>query len=228
MLATLVSLLIGLPPSGAGLAVEPPMLHRQVAAASVRISERGGETVATGVAVAARGGYFYVLTAAHAVKGAGAFSVQSAPAANGNSSRHGHVDVLLREPACDVALLRVRVGEQAPPSLPIAGFPVPGDIEEFDAVSVAFAGTTPLPRVERVLAKKLLKRGSLEATFVWETRARPEPGRSGGPLVDSAGRVIGVCRGAQDGRGYFCHQEEIAALLKKRGYAWLVPESDAK
>jgi hypothetical protein len=43
-------------------------------------------------------------------------------------------------------------------------------------------------------------------------------------LVDSAGRVIGICSASQDGKGYYVHIEEILAALKKHESSSILEE----
>jgi S1-C subfamily serine protease len=46
-------------------------------------------------------------------------------------------------------------------------------------------------------------------------------GRSGGPLIDQRGFVIGICSGTSDGKGYFTHTHEIHRFLKQNAFDWL-------
>jgi hypothetical protein len=43
-------------------------------------------------------------------------------------------------------------------------------------------------------------------------------------LIDRQGRVIGVASGVNDGKGYYCHVEEISRWLKSTDFAFLVAE----
>ena len=40
-------------------------------------------------------------------------------------------------------------------------------------------------------------------------------GRSGGPLLDADGRLIGVCSGTQEGMNYYTHPDEIRGALQR-------------
>jgi S1-C subfamily serine protease len=73
--------------------------------------------------------------------------------------------------------------------------------------------------------RKVRKPGEREAARYWETAAPPAGGRSGGPLLDRAGRVIGVASGAGDGRGYYAHAEEVHRFLRQNGLKWLFEEA---
>ena len=46
-------------------------------------------------------------------------------------------------------------------------------------------------------------------------------GRSGGPLLNLDGQVIGICAATSLGKGYYVHLSEIHAGLKTAGYDWL-------
>jgi hypothetical protein len=76
---------------------------------------------------------------------------------------------------------------------------------------------------DQLLAKRFLRKSPTAVAFVWETERPPEPGRSGGPLLDDRTRVIGICAANQGGHGYYAHHDEILAALKGDGYGWLVP-----
>ncbi len=77
-------------------------------------------------------------------------------------------------------------------------------------------------------ARSLLTRYGNEIAFFWETAAKSKPGRSGGPLLDKDGRVIGICSGYQSERGYYTHIDEIHAWLKPLGYEWLWKDAGKK
>ena len=77
-------------------------------------------------------------------------------------------------------------------------------------------------RVDRVGSKQAIRPPDRGLTFYWETDHLPERGRSGGPLLDGHGRVIGLCEAARGSHGYYTHLDEILAALKRGGHGWLV------
>src|SRR2546430_1556077 len=62
---------------------------------------------------------------------------------------------------------------------------------------------------ETVRRKVDARRPNEKVTTMWETEASPAKGRSGGPLVDKRGFVLGIASGANDGKGYYVHPDEI-------------------
>jgi S1-C subfamily serine protease len=79
---------------------------------------------------------------------------------------------------------------------------------------------------ETILIGKRFKRSGAELAILWETDKPQEEGRSGGPLLDTEGRIIGVCL-AYDKisfHGRFVHLDEIQAWMKKNGFAWAVED----
>jgi hypothetical protein len=62
----------------------------------------------------------------------------------------------------------------------------------------------------------------------WQTEKTPARGRSGGPLLDRRGLLIGLDSGAGDGKGYYVHVEELHAFLKRNGLDWLYEEKPEK
>ena len=77
---------------------------------------------------------------------------------------------------------------------------------------------------DAIQAKDFITREQKKPAFFWRTEVPPEPGRSGGPLLDARGRVIGIAIATSGGSGYYAHHDEILAALKRDGYSWLVPK----
>jgi S1-C subfamily serine protease len=197
-------------------------------AASPRVT--GAET-GTAVAVGVRDGLLYLLTANHVVAGSGERSLEffTRDTYRDIAPRTDHIltgaEVVLRIVNADVALMTVPLGKKSAPKLlklPKPGerprrFPVP-------ALSVGCGGGgPPTCRLERVMAKQLVRPRSTtdSIAFYWNVAEAPVEGRSGGPLIDTQGRLIGICAAAQKGTGYFSHLDEIHAALKKENYQWL-------
>jgi len=179
--------------------------------------------VGTGVTVAVRDGAAYVLTAEHVVPGVEDrlvefFNKDSYPKP---ASQHKAVEVVKQWTDPDLALLKVEVGKGPIPALRLAG---PGERPKrypFAALSVGCTeGAAPTCRTERVLARRPVRRPN-EVAFFWELQTPSIAGRSGGPLLDRDGRVIGICVALQSGRGYFSHLDEIQAVLKRDDLDWL-------
>jgi S1-C subfamily serine protease len=200
---------------------------RQLARYScVRVVNAAKNGRGSGVVIAARGAFLYVLTASHIVSGSNRIEVHLPTVEKDAKAKVvTDVDILVDGRTQDVALLRVSAGDVKVTLAPLTRVSPAGD-EEFEAVSAGYGDSAePDVRSERVLARKLLRRGG-ESWFAWECRDRPDTGRSGGALVDTNGRVIGVCSGTQDGKGYYTHADEIRALLKKKSQAWLLEVDD--
>jgi S1-C subfamily serine protease len=132
--------------------------------------------------------------------------------------------VVARSPDPDLALVRFPLREHRPAVLPVApawqrprAFPAPA------ASAGAATGDAATPRGEAIGAKEFVKREGRGGAFFWRTVSPPEQGRSGGPLLDERGRVIGIAVAARGGAGYYAHHDEILAALKRDGQGWLVP-----
>ncbi|MGL6094920.1 MAG: S1 family peptidase [Fimbriiglobus sp.] len=188
------------------------------------ITRSGARAAATGVAVGVRGGYAYVLTAQHAVPGVEEreiqfFTKESYPVP---AVKIRGVEVVTRWDDPDLALLKVKLGPDTCGVLRLAGvgqrpknFPV-------EVLSIGCArGEPPTARVGRIVAKKPARRPGGGLAFFWELADAPVPGRSGGPLLDNEGRVIGVCAAGRNGRGYYTHLDEILAALVNDSNDWL-------
>lgn len=205
-------------------AVLPLAAQWQAIAACPRVEIGRKAGFGSAVVVGHRDGYAYLLTAAHVIdvdqtREFQFFTRDSYPrparTLTGGS-------VLLRSEKPDFALLRVKVGDDPLPRLKLAG---PGQRPKrfpFAAVSIGCPlGGWPRARAETIGAKVLARAKDVPTAFFWRTATPPERGRSGGPLLDAAGRVIGLCAASQDGKGYFTHLDEILAGLKKAKYEWL-------
>jgi hypothetical protein len=80
---------------------------------------------------------------------------------------------------------------------------------------------------DTVRAKRRVRRpGADGAVWYWETERRVVKGRSGGPLLNRRGYLIGVAGGTDADRGYYSHTEEIHSSLKNNGPKWLYDAPD--
>lgn len=186
-----------------------------------------GGSVATAVCVGTKDGFAYLLTAAHAVPTGEArayefFTRESYPKPARTLTR-GEIVFRLTDP--DVALVKLPIGATPVPALRLAP---PGERPKrfaFDAVSVGCPDAgPPRGRAERVVGKTLVRRPGGGVAFYWQAATPPVGGMSGGPLLDGAGRVIGLCAAAQGGLGFFAHADEILFALEQNGYGWLFEE----
>jgi S1-C subfamily serine protease len=223
MAGFMIAVLIGLPGPDSKPADGAEAARQLAQSSCVQVVNAAKNNRGSGVVIGVRGAFLYVLTASHVVSGSDRLAVHLPPADKDSKAKVvTDVDILIDGKAQDVALLRVSAGDVKVTPLALAAAP-PGGDEAFDALS-AGAGddTDPNVRAERVLGRKLLRRANGETWFAWETRDRPETGRSGGALIDSGGRLIGLCSGTQEGKGYYTHVDEIRALLKKKSQGWLL------
>ncbi len=198
----------------------------ELAAASPRIASVGAQQdTATGVTIGQRDGIAYVLTAEHGVPGTDErelhyFTKESYPVP-ARKITGAVVAFRLSEP--DIAILKVPVGNETLPIVKLAAAGARPKKYPLPVLSIGCDDTrAPFGIIDTIRAKKLVRRPLGKVAFFWETDTPPNPGRSGGALIDATGRVIGICSASQDGHGYFTHLDEIQAGLKRNGFGWLV------
>lgn len=213
------------------LAADPPAkefpeeLQAQTRYATVRVINHTGRSEGSGAVVGQSGPFVYVLTAAHVVAGADKLEVQtfSKDSFPKPAKVYEAPEVVARSrDAADLALIRIATSDRPPALLKICP---PGAIPtgSFAALSGGCNdGKAPTTQTEETKGKKQVRRSEdMQDALCWEIARKPVPGRSGGPLVDAHGRLIGVCSGAADSGGYYSHTEAIHAFLKANAYRWL-------
>lgn len=208
----------------------PEVSQRAVLGATVRVMVDGEKSGAgTGIVVRQQGAFRYVLTAAHVVAKAQKLEVHSFSAKShpDPAETTREVEVLASFPDQDLAVLRIPAGKLAVAPLILAPRGSAPKEARFSALTTGCdGGAAPTCLAEEVRGKKLLRPAKDKTFFAWEVAGSPAAGRSGGPLVDPKGRLLGICTGTQDGRGYYTHLDEIHAALKREGLAWIGEEAE--
>lgn len=194
--------------------------------ATVRVEQPRREQVGSGVLLLQKGPFAYVLTARHLVEGAEALELSFYSAAT--FPRPGpvvrDVEVLASSKESDLALVRATVRAPLPAGLRLAA-EAPAETP-FPALSVGCSdGLFPTLLLESVQsARRVRKPGTDEAVLMWELVREPAGGRSGGPLLDRQGRLIGMASGRSGGKGYCIHLDEIRRFLKRHRFDELLTE----
>lgn len=211
----------------------PRSLQMKAVTASVRIVNRSQHSEGSGVLLGKKDAAVYVLTAAHLAKQGDRLEVSTFSESSYPSpvKVYDQIEVVARtRDIRDLALLRFTTPDRPPASMPLCPLrqlPAGGD---FEALSVGCgAGKAPLCMLEKVLEEKRIRRPPARETVrFWLAEVEQAAGRSGGPLVDRKGRLIGLASGANEGKGYYCHGREVLAWLKGSKFAFLLQVAQAK
>jgi S1-C subfamily serine protease len=210
----------------------PRELQMRAATATVRVVNRRERVEGSGVILGRKGGHTYVLTTAHLSNRPGRIEVStySADSYPEPARVYDKVEVAARaRDVRDLLLLRLEAGEAPPATLPLCPAREAPEKGGFPALSVGCGEAgAPVCLVEKVREARLIRRpGQAGTALFWETEAAQGPGRSGGPLLDRRGCLLGLASGTNEGRGYYCHAREIHRWLEAGGFDFLLPEKDA-
>ena len=209
----------------------PKAAQEAAVTATVRVTNAASGAEGSGAVIGRGGPFVYVLTADHVVQGAdrvgvATFSARSYPRPEAVAAA---AEVLARSAEADLAVLRLPAPDPPPGCLrvcPPALVPGGGD---FPALGVGCPGGAPTCVADVVRAKRRVRRPGAEGVAAyWETEGRVAKGRSGGPLLDRRGYLIGVAGGTNADRGYYSHPEEIHAFLRRNGLKWLYDDAPDK
>ncbi len=210
----------------------PKEAQLRAVTATVRVVNLTKGDEGSGVLLKRNGPIVYVLTANHIVDGAkrvevSTFSAGSHPK---TAAVYRMAEVIAQAPESDLAVLQWTTRDEMPGAAKVCPPSKLPEGKEFVALSVGCAdGRPPTCALEDVKGRRKVRKPGVEGTVLcWETARAPLKGRSGGPLLDRRGYLIGVDSGAGDGKGYYTHIEEVHAFLKRNGLKWLTEEKAEK
>jgi hypothetical protein len=189
--------------------------------ATVRIFHPASQLEGSGVAVRYEKNMVYILTAAHGLpEGPRGDDVDvyfyplSQPA--GWKPEPIRASVIARMIDRDLAVIRFPLGKPPPAVALVCPRESPTPQERPLPVLTCGIGIVGTPEIllDQVGAHKQPKRPVSRAIF-WETDRVPTKGRSGGPMIDARGYVIGICSGTQNNKGYYTFVGEIQKGLEE-------------
>lgn len=204
----------------------PQPLQQTALAATVRVQNLTQRNNGSGVIIAVDGPFVYVLTAGHVVRNGERLEVETFTPETYPKATQVFRTVRVEaesQGVKDLALLRVTAGAKV--AQPLQAHPAPQELtkKNFDALTIGCSkGESPTCQIERVVAAKTVRREGKGDGYCWEVDRPQVQGRSGGPLLDRKGRLIGICSGNSGERGYFCHLREVDDFLKDKGFRGLL------
>lgn len=208
----------------------PPALQATAREATVRVFHTATRGEGSGVVIRYEGGYAYILTAAHNVPEEGVNANEVEISFFPRGKRRDEItpiktEVTARMPNEDLALIRMGL-KQAPPAVlplcPKIAAPPKHSATPIPALAVGI-GDRGLPEAieDKIQSHKYLKKPNGTAAFHWETELPQAIGRSGGPLLNPSGQVVGICSGTQNKKGYYVSIYEIENSLNNNSWGFL-------
>jgi serine protease Do len=202
-------------------------LQRSTLAATVRVVENEKKSFGSGVLIGVRENQGYILTARHTITSRGRFEVQFFTEESYPKAAFSVVAsrVIHENSDADLALLTIDLSDKKFPSPLSVAMESPKE-KEFSCLSCGGSlGESPTIETAVVRNRILLQRPNNSSAFFWQTKEAPVKGRSGGPLINTDGKVIGIASGEQEGQGYYTHLDEIRTWLRKTDegkWRWLI------
>jgi S1-C subfamily serine protease len=193
----------------------PKDARERVRSATVKVTLAAGDEGASGVLVSRGGPHAHALTAAHVVGDAKTVDVR----VGGKTFK---AEVLARSADADLAVLRLSNAEGLPAPVRVA----PAGTKPKVVASAGWEkGDAPSVLDERLKGKVRLRRpGEQGSVTCWEVERKPAAGRSGGPLLDETGAVVGLAIGHDGTTGYYVHADEVHVFLRQNGLRWLTED----
>lgn len=198
----------------------PAAARERALTATVKVTSGADDQTGSGVVIRKTKTQAFVLTACHVVEKAKTVDVLL-PGEKGKPGKTVKAEVLERDPLRDLAVLRM-TADGVPGAVPLA----PAGAKPKLALSAGWEkGDAPGALDETVKgAVNVRKPGAAKAVACFETVRKQAAGRSGGPLLDESGRVIGVATGHDGKTGYYVHADEARAFLKAGALEWVIEE----
>jgi S1-C subfamily serine protease len=187
----------------------------------------------SGVVIGKKSLTYFALTAYHVVKDIGSFELDCYSEKTWPQPKVSKVSAIvdLFDESVDLAVLKFElpVGIEIPVAR-LAKFDTDFRRVRFPVLSVGCDnGRPPSCEEDVTTGKKLVFKENNPVAFFWETEKASIPGRSGGPLFDSRGSMIGICSARQSNMSYYVHIDEIRRMLKNGKFDWLSnSETDIK
>lgn len=196
--------------------------------ATVRIVNVSRGTKGSGAIIRSSGPFVYVLTARHVVDKAERLEVHVFSAASYPKPENVYrsAEVIARmKGLSDLALVRFSTSDRMPGTVRVCPAGAVPKEKSFPVLTAGCDdGNSPTCGVDVAEKKPVRKPSEGETGFLWEVSRKPNAGRSGGPLIDKRGYLVGVCSGRNEGKGYYCHTEAIHEFLRQNGVKWLYEE----
>lgn len=196
---------------------------------TVRITNPATGTEGSGVMVGKKDGDVFILTASHLLEGTrqarvAPFTAKSYPESAATYETNA---IPARDKLRDLAIIRISVKGGTHSLLPLCSrMRIPTGKNFTGLITGCNPGKPPLRRTINVIGKKRVRRPGNKPTWAWELSATQPTGWSGGALVNSEGKLIGIASGSNDGKGYYVHAAEIHSFLDEHSLSWLCEKAE--